>query len=100
MDETKQMIFEETIFPPNQKKVLCLPSSSEEFAPKIFESWIVADELYVKCPACGFVYKLFTNTNVEKFQTILESYSMTYFKRIVNECPNIKMHKGAYEYYV
>jgi len=100
MDKIEQIIFEETIFPPNQKKILCLPAPLEKFKPKIFESWVIADELYVKCPACGFVYKLFANTNIEKFQALMELYSMTYFKRIVNECPNIKMHKGAYEYYI
>ncbi len=98
MVEIKQVMFEEIIFPPNEKKKYNSFKPIEKASTKLFDSWILHDDLYVKCPSCNLVYKLFTEINTEELQTIIEAQSMKYFKQIVSDCPNRKNHRGVREY--
>jgi len=102
MDEIKQItIFEETIFPSNEKEINADSFiNCKKITSKIFDSWIIGSDLYVKCPCCDFVYKLTCDINPEEFQEMLENYSMKYFKQIVTDCPQRNKHRGVYEHYV
>jgi len=101
MDEIEE-IFTQVIFPPIEKQMMVVSENKypTRTVSKQFDSWIIGDSLYVKCPACGFVFKLETEVDLEEFQRILEEYSMTYFKRIIIDCPNAKNHRGVYEHYI